>query len=156
MSFNAITVLKVFGGLVIFRAIAGNITSYSRDSLLLHGLFTAKAGNCPSFAFPAIDGIFLTFNLGIVQAFYCEEEKPACQKRHLCQCIVQCSDKTWEYSQLQMVIARGSVLYNQLQHGFLTQANSMLQDLFPAALCAIARKTPRLCHNVLGTGLGQL
>ena len=57
------SVIKAFAGLVIFRAIAGNITSYSCEifghlnSLLKHGLFPAIAGNCSSFVFPAIAGI---------------------------------------------------------------------------------------------------
>ena len=65
------TVINAFGGLVILRAIAGNITRYSREiysqlrSLLQHCFFPAIAGNCPSFVFPAITGIFPRFNQGI-------------------------------------------------------------------------------------------
>ena len=50
------TVINAFGGLVIFRAIAGNINSYSREiyaplkSLLWHGFFPAIAGFCPSYS----------------------------------------------------------------------------------------------------------
>ena len=66
------TVIKAFGGLVIYRAIAWNITSYSREiysqlkSLLEHGFFSAIAGNCPNLVFPAIAGIFPRFNLGLL------------------------------------------------------------------------------------------
>ena len=56
------TVTKAFGGLVIFHAITGNITSYSREiyaqlkSLLLHGFFPSIAGNYPSFVFLEMAG----------------------------------------------------------------------------------------------------
>ena len=60
------TVTKTFGGLVIFCAIAGNITSYSREifaqlnSLLYYGLFPAIAKICPSFVFPAVAGWYIS------------------------------------------------------------------------------------------------
>ena len=53
-------VIKPFGCLVIFRAIAGKF---------LHGFSQLRiAGNCPSFVFPACAGIFPKFNLVIVPA----------------------------------------------------------------------------------------
>ena len=69
--------INAFGGLVILDAIAWNFTSYSREingqlkSLLKHGFFPAIAGNSPSFVFPAIAGIFLRYNLGIVPGSTC-------------------------------------------------------------------------------------
>ena len=76
--------IKAFGGLVIFRAIAGNITSYSREiyaplkSLLLHGLFPSYSRIFPQLCFPCNcwyfsqvhPGYCPRFSLGIVPAFY--------------------------------------------------------------------------------------
>ena len=94
------TVIKEFGGLVIFRAIAGNITSYSREiyaplkSLLLHGFFPAIAGFFPSFVFPAIAGIFRRFILGIVPGsawelsqLFMVKETLFLSKRRILQCL---------------------------------------------------------------------
>ena len=93
------TVTKTFGGLVIFCAIAGNITSYSREifaqlnSLLYYGLFPAIAKICPSFVFPAVAGIFPRFNPEIVAVFNCvqQESSLAVKNGSLCKCIMYCS-----------------------------------------------------------------
>ena len=69
------TVIKAFGGLVTFCAIAGNITSGSREiyaSLKSNPCYCTVfsqlyvAGFCSSFVFPAIAGIFPRFNLWFV------------------------------------------------------------------------------------------
>ena len=112
------TVIKAFGGLVIYRAIAGNITSYSREiysqlkSLLQHGFPPAIAGNCPSFVFPAIAGIFPRFNLGIVpgsawelsQLFMRQERTLLIKNCFICNLIVQ-----WLGRQLAATKDMGSI-----------------------------------------------
>ena len=61
--------INAFGGLVILRTIAGNITSYSSEIYgqlkSLHGFFPAIAGNCPRFVFP-MTGKYPRLNLGSV------------------------------------------------------------------------------------------